>query len=363
MSEDGPILKSWDGNGKIPTSLVKMTLDASLELDFQRTIVDAVPNHRKAAWIEGCLTKDAMVVHILPFILREGINFPCPCMNKYRIEANRVEQLQHQKSCDACSLLAATDFHPLKVRIPTYLIWQAVYKGTLEMWNTRNESSPSFNNLIMKNMNEKPDDDGSHLIVSGRGRHNNTTCDNLNDLPLSVGSTQATLTLFVRLISDTTQVKGRVWLSPKSFRPNAELLLQALCNETDYKLSKMLEKVALQLSPLLREVPVKFRNQEHLDLVHFKTGYYNTGGYKFIYLNNGEGNSPVNTYLDMAGALLLPLLSRIHSLGLKLSLSMVMGLEFRQIFAKRNLIPDMDGFRLRAELNLGELFFKDDITM
>ena len=363
MTEDGPKLKSWDGNGKIPTSLVKMSLQAALDLDFQKAVVDHLPDHRKAAWIENCLTKDAMVIHILPYILCEGINFPCPCMNKYRTIENRAEQIQHQKSCESCSLLAASDFHPLKVRVPSYLIWQAVYKGTLELWNTRNDSSPSFNNLIMRSSADKPDDLGSHLIIAGRGRHNNTSCESLSELPLSVGSTQAMLTIFVRVVSTVTEIKGRVRLSPKCFRPNANLFLQALCSETDFKLSKMLEKIALQLSPLLREVPVKFRSQEHPDLVKFKTMYYVADGYKFIYSVSDDNLSPVNRHLDLAGAHLLLLLSRLQSLGLKLSLSTVMGSEFRETFAIRNLVTDIDGFRLKADLNMGELFFREDIAM
>ena len=339
-----------------------MTAEAAIELDFQQEIVEHVPDHRKAAWIETCLNKEALVIHILPYILREGVPFPCTPMKCLRISDNRTKQIDHQKACNSCSMLSATDFHPLKVRIPTYLIWQAVFRGTLEMWDTRNLTSPTFNNLIMLNPNEKPDDTGAHLIITGRGRHNNVDCSTLAELSLSVGSTQAFLLVYVRLISTVTHVKGRAWLGPKDFRQDANLLLQTLCSETDYRVSKMIEKVALQLSPLLREVPVKFRREEPICFVNFKTKYYSNNGYQFEFCECTD-NCSLDRHLDLAGTFMLLLLGKVSSLGLKLSLNVVMGSQFTEDFICRNLTSSEDGFRLRADLNQGELFFPEDLVL
>ena len=339
-----------------------MSNDLAINLDFQQIVVHQVPDHRKPAWIERCLTKEALVTHILPFILREGINFPCVIMQELRISDNRQKQIDHQKDCNSCSMLSATDFHPLKVRIPQYLIWQAVYRGALELWDTRNLTSPTFNSLIMLNRNEKPDDCGAHLIITGRGRHNSVDCQSLVEMGLSVGSTQAFLTIFMRIISTVTQIKGRAWLGPNDFRPHANILLSALCNETDYRLSKMLEKTALQLSPLLREVPIKFRREESDCFINFKMKYYGQNTYQFEYCNCNGNGCQMNHHLDLAGVFLLQLLSKISSLGLDLSLCEVMGHQFAEDFTIRNLTSYEDGFRLSPVLNQGELFFRDNLV-
>ena len=357
ITETGPKLLSWDGTGRYPSHVVKLNLEQALEMDFQTNIVNNVPNHRKTAWIEALLTKQAMVIHILPFVLMEGIQFPCDIMKKPRVLMNRTDQVEHQKSCVSCTLLASTDFHPLVVKVPTFLIWQAVYLGTLELWQTRDSESPTFNNLVMKNRREKVDMSGKHLIVSGRGRHNLVDCTSISDLSPSVGSTQATLTIYLRIISHITEIKGRAWIGPADFRENAHLLIQALCDETNYKLSKMLEKVALQLSPLLREVPFKFRNQEHPHFAQFRSKYFAQNGFQFEYCDCAESNCPVNNCLDLTGAHLLFILQRAHSLGFPVSLAEVLGTPFVNRFIIRNLVLDFEGYRLKEILGLGPIFF------
>ena len=359
ITMDGPVMNSWNGHGPLPTSINKMSLETALELDFSNIIVNNVPNNKKAVWIEACVVKTAIATFILPFVPREGAPFPCSEMKTPMTPANRQAQINHQMSCNTCVCLGAVDFHPQVVTVPAYLIWQTIFSGALELWETRECEMPSFNNLVQKDKNEKPDPKGATLIISGMGRHADSKCDILADLRPSTGVTQSLLTLFMRLITYETKVKGRATLCHLDFRPNAHLFLQALTQEQTYRLSKNLEQVALELCPLLRQLPARVRAQEHPHVTQFKQTFYKT--YKFAFCDCEDKLCPINSYLDKTGARLLEYLTQVKSTGFIVSLSSVMGSSFTQEFIVRNLNPSDDGFRLSAHLQKGEIFFADDL--
>ena len=363
FTNDGPMMFSWNGSGDIPKYVTKLSLEQSAACRFDDAVLANVSNNKKSKWVEACLNKEAMITKVIEFTPREGLPFLCEPMKKPFISTNRQEQIEHQLSCISCSMLLAVDFHPKCVPVPSFLIWQVVYRGSLELWHTRGLPQPSFNNMIQKNEKDRPCSTGSTLLISGLGRHADGQCTDIAKLSPSAGVTNAMLTLYMRTISVNTKVRGRAMLNHRDFRPGVEKFLQALNDESDYRLSKLLEKAALSLCPLLREVPIKVRSQEHPDIQQFKATFYNEGDFVFKYSATDDKLSPVNSILDKTGANLLFLLQAAKAKGFTVSLAAVMGDEFINEFIIRNLVPENDGYRLSAALNFGPIFFDKKLVL
>ena len=357
ITEDGPTITSWDICGPVPSNVSKLGLDAALRLDFQQCIIEKVNGNKKIEWIEKALQKDAISIFLLPFVVRSGIPFPHDIMKELRLPANRSKQISHQEACEICSLLSATDFHPQDIKVPSYMVWTIVYAGCYEMWQTRDQYMPTYNNLVMRSQKERPLRSGGHLIIGGLGRHSGAGVSNIDQLSPIAGLTQSQLTLFVRLVSTVRKVHGSVYLCPRDFRPDVEPVLQHLTTDEGTDLSKMIETAARPLIPLLREVPMRFKSQEHPNIVAFKLKFYGKKEFEFIYSTSSDPTCPINHQFDQTGLLTLRVLQKFHNLGFMVTLSEVMGESFVQTFTARRFKQDGDGYRATPFLTFGGQFY------
>jgi len=301
----------------------------------------------KSWWMKKVLDTDAMILFAMPFMLQPGKSFKCAEMQPPRTENNRAAQVAHIINCSECISVTVTDIHPTLIHIPSDIVWKVVTQGLTELWETRECSQPTFNNLPLLNDNI-PCSDGSHKIICGLGRNNKIESSSFTEVASEMaGLSQSILTLLIRLISYETYIYGYVNISWTKYRKNGIKFLKLI--QSDDKIFKQLRSIAGLLAPLLRETSVELRDLEPQSVIDFRIAFYVKRSYNFRYT---ELAGRANEILDQAGLALLSFLKSLKEKhDFKLSLHAVLGSDYVREFADRNLVNNGEHYRVKDYIN------------